>query len=125
MLYRFCRGFLQKGSIISRRFHCDYINLGFSGSTRAEDTIAKYIAGLDMSLFVYDYDYNAPTADHLRDTHEKMFQTIRNAYPGLPIIILSRPKITLNETEEDRRQIIASTYQKAMASGDNRVFSGR
>ena len=66
-------------SIISRRLKADYLNLGFSGSARAEDEIAEYISKLDMSAFVYDYDHNAPTTEHLKQTHERMFKLIRKA----------------------------------------------
>ena len=52
-------------SILSRRFDCDYINLGFSGTAKGEDEIVDYIKGLEMSVFVMDYDHNAPTTEHL------------------------------------------------------------
>lgn len=109
-------------SIISRRLHADYINLGFSGSAKAESEIAEYISKLDMSAFVYDYDHNAPTAEYLKKTHEKMFKKIRNEKPNLPIIILSRPKFTLNKEEEIRSDIIQTTYRNAIASGDENVY---
>lgn len=78
-------------AIISRRFDTDYINLGFSGNARAEDAIAEYISNLDMSIFVYDYDHNAPTVEHLQKTHKPMFDKIRAKHPDLPIIMLTRP----------------------------------
>lgn len=109
-------------SIVSRKLDVDYINLGFSGSARAEDEIAEYISKLQMSAFVYDYDHNAPTAEHLNNTHEKMFKIIRNANPDLPIIMLSRPKFSLSEDEEKRLDIIKATYQNAIDSGDNNVY---
>lgn len=109
-------------SIISQRFDMDYVNLGFSGSAKAEDEIAEYISGLDMSVFVYDYDHNAPTAEHLKETHEKMFKTIRKANPDLPIVLLSRPKFTLNEEEEKRLEIIKATYKNAIGNGDKNVY---
>ena len=52
-------------AIISRRFDIDHLNLGFGGSARGELSMAEYIASLDMSIFVYDYDHNAPTVKHL------------------------------------------------------------
>ena len=109
-------------AIISRRFNIDYINLGFSGSARGEDEIANYIKDLDMSLFVYDYDYNAPSVEHLQNTHERMFKIIRNANPTLPIIIMSRPKYYLEEDEKERLNIIETTYKKALSEGDNNVY---
>lgn len=109
-------------SIISRRLNSDYINLGFSGSARAEDAIAEYISGLEMSVFVYDYDHNAPTAEHLQSTHERMFRRIREAKPDLPIILLSRPKFSLTEEEEARLEIIRVTYHNALGNADNNVY---
>ena len=109
-------------SIISRRLDADYVNLGFSGNAKAETEIAEYISGLDMSAFVYDYDHNAPTTEHLKETHGKMFRIIRDANPGLPIILLSRPKFSLNAEEEIRLEIIKATYRDAIESGDRNVY---
>jgi len=109
-------------SILSRRFHCDYVNLGFSGSAKAEKEIIAYLEQLEMSLFVYDYDHNAPTVEHLRNTHALMFQAIRNTHPEIPIIMMSRPKAILDAQEIERRRIIEETYQKAVSAGDKQVF---
>lgn len=107
---------------ISRRFNCDYINLGFSGSARGEDEITEYIKELDMKLFVYDYDYNAPTAEHLKNTHEKMFKAIRNNNPDLPIIMLTRPKFYPTADEVERKAIVRATYENAVNAGDKNVY---
>ena len=109
-------------SILSRRFDCDYINLGFSGSARAEDEMIDYIKGLEMSVFVMDYDHNAPSVDHLKNTHGKMFRAIRAAQPDLPIIILPRPKYYLTEAEKRRRELVYDTYQTAKEQGDENVY---
>lgn len=107
---------------ISRRFNYDYINLGFSGRAKAEEEMADYIKTLDMSLFVYDYDYNSPSVEYLKNTHERMFKTIRSENPNLPIIIMSRPKATLSEQEIERFHIIETTYKNALAAGDKNVY---
>lgn len=114
-------------SILSRLFDCDYVNLGFSGSAKAEDEMVQYISGLDMSVFVYDYDHNAPSIEHLKKTHEKMFKAIRNKNPNLPIIIMSRPKYDLDGQEQERLVIIRTTYENAVSEGDKNVYfiSGR
>lgn len=109
-------------AIISRRLDCDYINLGFSGNARAEDSIAEYIAGLEMSVFVYDYDHNSPTTEHLQKTHKPMFDKIRKKNPNLPIIIVTRPNPSLPKEAETRRSIIYNTYLCAKNSGDKNVF---
>jgi len=109
-------------SILSRQFDCDYINLGFSGNAKGEDEMAEYIKGLDMSIFVLDYDHNAPSIEHLSKTHSRMFQKIRSAQPQLPILIMTRPKYYLTETEQLRMEIIKNTYLEAKEQGDENVY---
>lgn len=109
-------------AILSRKLDFDHINLGFSGSGRGEQEIADYIAGIPMSVFVYDYDHNAPDVAHLTATHEKMFQTIRNRNPDLPILILSRPRYRLTEGEQQRLEVIRRTFDNAKAAGDQKVW---
>ena len=109
-------------NILARYNRRDFINLGFSGSARAEQPIIDYINGLDMSLFVYDYDHNAPTVEYLRDTHEKMFCAIREKHPDLPILMMSRPKTILNAEEQERLAIVRQTYENAVAAGDTNVY---
>ncbi len=109
-------------SILSREFDFDYINLGFSGNAKGEDEIVDYIKGLEMSLFVLDYDNNAPTAEHLENTHEKMFLKIREAHPQLPIVMMPRPKYYLNEDEKRRRAIVERTYWNARQRGDENAY---
>ncbi len=109
-------------SIISRRFNCDYVSLGFGGNAKAEDAMADYVKNLDMSVFVYDYDHNAPNADYLEATHEKMFKTVRTANPELPIICMSRPRFRLVSEDPRRRSIVETTYKNALARGDENVY---
>lgn len=109
-------------AIISRRIDADYINLGFSGSARGEEEIANYIKDLKMSVFVYDYDHNAPTAEHLEKTHERMFKIIRGANAEIPIVMMTRPKYYLTSDEKKREEIVRRTYENAKASGDKNVY---
>lgn len=84
----------------------------------------EYLAGLDMSLFVLDYDHNAPSNEHLLATHEKLFMRMRETHPDIPIIIMSRPKpySYLNAMERGRADIIKATYENAKARGDENVY---
>lgn len=109
-------------SIIGRELDCNHLNLGFSGNAKGEDAITEYIAGLDMSLFVLDYDHNAPTPEHLEKTHEKMYKRIRAAHPNLPILMLTRPKYYLSDHEVKRLSIVRQTYENALAAGDQNVY---
>ena len=110
-------------SIISRRFDCDFINLGFAGNAKGEPEMARYIAAHDMSIFVYDYDHNAPTDEHYEATHENMFLIIREAHPDLPVIFVNRPSYYMAPSMVDRRMAITKkTYQNALDRGDKNVY---
>ena len=110
-------------NLICTRNNTDYINLGFSGSARGEDIMAEYIASLPMSIFVYDYDHNAPDAEHLRATHERFLRIVREKHPDVPVIMLSMPALNIKDgQQEERRQIIIDTYNKLKAEGDNNVY---
>ncbi len=112
--------------VISRSLGCNYTNLGFSGSARAEKEIAEYIASLDMSVFVYDYDHNAPKVGYLEDTHEPMFKIIREKNPELPVIMVSRPDAGaepgMRMFTEKRKAVIQKTYYNAIQNGDTNVY---
>lgn len=108
-------------NLLSAFLDCNHINLGFAGNAKGEESIAEYIASLDMSAFVYDYDHNASIAT-LQNTHMRMFQTIRRAHPRLPILMLSRPKYYISNDEINRQQIIKETYQTARNAGDENVY---
>lgn len=111
-------------SIVSRWLDADYRNMGFSGRARGEEGFAEYLAGMqDMSLFVMDYDHNAPDPGFLQKTHEPFFRIIRKAHPELPIVILSRPDTDKSpEDSRRRRDIIRQTYRNALEAGDRKVW---
>ncbi len=109
-------------AIVANRLDSDFINLGFSGNARGDDAIAEYISALDMSLFVYDYDHNAPTIEHLKKTHKPMFDKIRKANPNLPIIMMSRPDHIKLPDKAERTAVVRATYDAAIADGDKNVY---
>lgn len=108
--------------ILSHRLDFDYINLGFSGNAKAEKTISDYISNLEMSVFVYDYDHNAPDVEHLKNTHERMFLELRKKQPDLPVLMLTRPKRYLTADEIERLNVVKTTYDNAVARGDKNVY---
>lgn len=113
-------------NIISRNLNVDHINLGFSGSGRGEMLMSDYIAKQDMSVFLYDYDHNAPSAEYLAQTHEAFFLNIRDKNPDLPVIMASRtdtPKTQSIACDTlRRRDVILKTYENAKKRGDQNVL---
>lgn len=110
-------------SIVTRWLDTEYLNLGISGNAKGEKTMAEYIKNLDMSIFVMDYDHNAPTPEHLEATHEPFFKIIREANPTLPIVMMSKPDFDDDvENNTLRREIIRKTHENALSCGDKNVY---
>lgn len=109
-------------ALLSNRLDFDYYNFGFSGSAMGEKEMAEYLAEIPSSLFVFDYDHNAPTLEHLKNTHEAFFKIIRERNPHLPVIMMSKPKAIYDNTDKARRDVIKQTYEKALKNGDKNVY---
>ena len=110
-------------NVISRRLNVDFVNLGFSGNGRGEPVICRWMAEQAMSIFVSDYDHNAPNAEHLQNTHYPLYAAIREKHPDIPYIMISRPDFDYDYTESvKRRAIILDTYNRALAEGDKNVY---
>lgn len=85
--------------------------------------MAEYIGTRKISAFVMDYDFNSPTAETLRQTHEPFFQTVRKAHPDVPVIFVTHPYYyEENENDRKRKDVIRATYENAIASGDQNVY---
>ena len=112
-------------TLLSRSLDMDFYNFGFSGSARGELRMADYInevmADHGVGLFIYDYDHNAPSADHLRETHEPFFRRLREKNPTMPIIIMTCPDFDYRPDAAERRAVIRATYENAVAAGDKNV----
>ena len=109
-------------SILCRELMLDHVNLGFSGSAKGEAEMAQYIASLDMSMLVFDYDYNAWSPEHLSETHKPFFDTVRASHPDIPIVMLSAPMCDGGHDFALRKRIVRGTYEAALANGDEKVY---
>lgn len=110
-------------AIISRKLNCDFRNFGFAAGAKGERAIAEYLASLPCSAFVCDYDYNAPSPEHLEQTHQEFYRILRSGLKEVPILILSRPVTGYDNPENRRRRdIIYHTCHNAWENGDDRVY---
>lgn len=110
--------------MISRKLNVDFVNLGFSGSAKGEKEMAEYIAGLDISGFVCEYDQDAPTAEYLKETHPKFIEIIREKHPDIPIILMSSIlRVEWGQEEYDaRKKVILETYDHWKEKGDENIY---
>ena len=110
-------------NILGRALDANTVNLGFSGSALGETAIAEYIASIDMSAFVFDYDYNADTAEKLGATHYPFYEIVRAAHPDVPILFVTRCNYSTSSTNDvQARLLILANYEKAKAAGDENVY---
>lgn len=110
-------------NMLTRRLNMDIFNLGFSGNAKGEDAMTDYIAGLSMSIFICDYDHNAPNVEHLQATHRRMYDRFREKQPDTPYVIVSRPNISSNPASAvERRDVIIDTFRHARQNGDRRIW---
>jgi hypothetical protein len=115
---------ISYSNIICRMLNADNMNLGFSGSGRGEQSVAKYIASRDIAAFVMDYDHNADSPQSLANTHYAFYKTVRDAHPDIPIIMVTRPVYATQSTEDQlaRQEVIRASYERAVAEGDKNVY---
>ena len=99
-------------NILSRRFDFDYVNLGFAGACKAEETVIDYLCTLPMQLLVYDYDHNTPSVEFLKETHLRGLRKLRKAHPDLPIVLLSKPNQHNGKEEAIKRmRVVEESYE--------------
>lgn len=107
---------------ICEKTNVDFINLGFSGNAKAEDNMVDYLRSIDCSIFVCDYDYNAPSIEHLQNTHKRVYDRYREIRKDVPIVFISRPEAFCSVATDSRAEIIRSTYEGAISCGDKNVY---
>ncbi len=110
-------------SLISQKYNLNYLNFGFAGSAKGESSLIEYIAKLDISAFVSDYDHNAYDNELLKNTHLSIYKTVRKFKPDIPYIIITRPDYwTEPENNDIRNKIIYKTFEYAKENGDLKVY---
>lgn len=110
-------------NVLCRVLDADCCNYGFSGSGMGELCVAEHIASRNLACFVMDYDYNAPSHEHLKATHEPFFKLIREKNPNLPVVFVTHPFFEPKKEFDVRRiEIIRETYENAVNAGDKNVY---
>ncbi|MBQ5973547.1 MAG: SGNH/GDSL hydrolase family protein [Oscillospiraceae bacterium] len=109
-------------AMISRRYDLDFVNQGYNGSARAEDAMVDWLCTFEPSVFVCDYDHNAPSVEYLEQTHFRLYRRYRAARPDTPVIFVTKPDTDLDPAgAAARRAVIRRTFDRAVAEGDRNV----
>ncbi|MFC1581972.1 SGNH/GDSL hydrolase family protein [Planctomycetota bacterium] len=117
-------------NILSRRFNIPFVNLGFSGSGRAEAEVAHTIAAIpDPLLLAIDCEANCGPEGYYEERLPDFVNILREYHPQKPILVISRiPNITERFQEKSRTARLARVeFQKDLvaerkASGDSHIY---
>jgi hypothetical protein len=71
---------------------------------------------------VSDYDHNAPNVEHLKNTHHKMYEKIREKHPDIPYFMVTKPDFAFRDEDRARRRVIMESYLEACRKGDKNVY---
>lgn len=104
---------------LSHHLNMHYRNFGFAGNAKGEPLMAQYLAEQPMAAFVCDYDHNAPTPQHLRETLTPFYRTIRDAQPTVPFVFVSSPGANHGD---GYREMVLEAYRNAVEGGDENVY---
>ncbi len=111
------QGFIEKWSNV------DYFNLGISGNCLAQPEMVEFLKTIDCSVFVCEFDYNAPNVEFLQQRHYNLYKAFRETHKDTPIIFLTAVSCYSGRLDKaKRRKIIKETYKKAIESGDKNVY---
>ena len=113
-------------AIISRELNVDIRNFGFGGVAKGEIPMAEWLAGLETSVFVCDYDHNVPNPEYLKATHYPFYLEYRKKNPTTPYIMITRPNYYTCQQDRKqilrRRDVVMESYLRARAEGDENVY---
>ena len=111
--------------VVSRMCDTDFINLGFSGNGRGEPIMADYLADLDPSIYVLDYDGNVRSVEALIESHMPMCRKIRAKHPTTPIILITMEALDIHDDKMQtsaKREVIYNNYLTLKAEGDENIY---
>lgn len=106
--------------MLARWLDANIVNLGFSGNGKGELPVANYLADIDASVMVLDYDHNS-NLNQLKERHYPFYRAIREKKPELPIILISKPDFENGYDNRERRAVIRATYENALTAGDRYI----
>ena len=85
--------------------------------------MADYLASLDASVFILDFDGNVRTEEDLIAAHMPMYRKIRAKHPTTPIIMITCEAMgAFAEKSAAKKEIVYQNYLTAKAEGDENLY---
>ncbi|MEO6922342.1 MAG: SGNH/GDSL hydrolase family protein [Bryocella sp.] len=112
---------------LGRLFNLDFVNLGFSGAGKYEQSLAKTVAQIDAAAYILDGS-NFETGAELNAALGPFIQTIRSAHPDTPILVVSSPyypqettSVTRERNSGEKRDVTRNVVSTFIAHGDHHI----
>ncbi len=120
---------MAASNILSRKLNREVINLGFSGNGRMEMELAKLIAEIDASAYIFDCLPNLHSLDLIYPRYVDFIHYIREERPDIPIFlvetattvksaIVSDDKIQLDRQNEE----LGKAFKTLKAEGVKKLY---
>jgi len=113
-------------AILARRLNVDYVNLGFSGSGKAEPEVVELVSHIEACCYVLDLGKSYRTQP--AEVYAKMLRKIRADRADVPIVCLTPIFSTRErydrgyaELSEYVRRVVATAAGRQIESGDRDV----
>ncbi len=103
---------------ISRRTGYEVLNFGFSGNGRGQKEVAEILASIDdVKMYILDYEANA-TLPMLKDTLDNFINILREKYPNVPILVLSKIRMSVENHVIDNynEQLSRLKFQRSVVN---------
>lgn len=110
---------LSSVGLFSRMTDVDVKSLAVSGLGWAEEAMAEYIAGLEMSALFLD-----PSSGNWPDRIWNFYEIVREAHPDIPIIYYGSIRLgdEYSATALERDPVMQEHVERARAAGDENVY---
>jgi len=116
-------------ALLSRRLRQEVLNLGFAGNSKGDAEVAHILGELeDVACYVLDYETNVLEVEPLRETLTAFIPILREARPGVPILVVTKPALArglrdpgYRATTLERRDLQREIVDRHRAAGDTDV----
>lgn len=111
-------------SILSRHLGYEFVNLGFSGSGKMEESVSRMIADIkEVDLFILDCAAN-PSPQQIEERTESFVKYIRQHHPNVPILMIASVVREGSNFDSNVREMVTGqnsnfekAYKRLLASG--------
>lgn len=108
---------------LSRRTGIDFINLGFSGNARMENSMADCLASLNADAYLLDCVPNV-TAGQVVERTAYIVKTIRKAHPKVPIIVMQSIAMDIGNFDAEKKNDLRMKNELILAEVEKLWHAG-